>query len=530
MTARRPQDGPARENGDQGRPASHRAAEQGRGVETGRLTALQSVAGNAAVVQMLHRAGHGWVHEQHQHGAGCGHQQAVQRSAVHDVLKAPGRPLDEATRTDMESRLGADFSDVRIHDDAAARASAGEVGAHAYTSGSHVVIGDGGADKHTLAHELTHVIQQRQGPVAGTDNGSGLKVSDPGDRFEREAEANARRAMASSPVQRDAVEGAEGAEAVESAEAVRTAENSATLGTSSTLGTSETLGTSATVGTSETAQERTPSLGPAVVQRYHQGFLVAPGNEMVHLKVSQTGQYFMIVNEYDTTTIWGSANAAVPRYCRPTEQQDVPLTIQVGNDTLTGVYTEYEPESAFLADCSHTAEEIMHRRRLQMGQDASRIRGGAVFGGEGHNGNVREALAYAWRRGAGNGEERPNPGQAFSIIETMWDMDDADHEHASPSNESGWPYHVAAVVAVDGNDRITIEQTAGSSDAVQNQGYEGIIDIYTSGSLAGGAALPDSFHGRHGGAFSQGAVTVTLAPINEGRLRQERGARPYTAG
>ncbi|MEU2075227.1 DUF4157 domain-containing protein [Streptomyces sp. NPDC013489] len=390
MTARRPQDGPARENGDQGRPASHKAAEQGRGVETGRLTALQSVAGNPAVVQMLHRAGHGWVHEQHQHGAGCGHQQAVQRSAVHDVLRAPGRPLDEATRTDMESRLGADFSDVRIHDDAAARASAGEVGAHAYTSGSHVVIGDGGADKHTLAHELTHVIQQRQGPVAGTDNGGGLKVSDPGDRFEREAEANARRAMASSPVQRDAVGSAE---AVETSETVRTAE------------------TSETVGTSETAQERTPARGPAVVQRYHQGFLLAPGNEMVHLKVSQTGQYFMFVNEYDTTTIWGSANAAVPRYCRPTDQQDVTLTIHVGNDTLTGVYTEYEPESAFLADCSHTAEEIMHRKRLQMGQDASRISGGAVFGGEGHNGNVREALAYAARRERGTARSGRTPAR-----------------------------------------------------------------------------------------------------------------------
>jgi hypothetical protein len=54
------------------------------------------------------------------------------------------------------------------------------------------VIGDGGADRHTLAHELTHVIQQRQGPVAGADNGAGLKVSDPSDRFEREAEAKRR--------------------------------------------------------------------------------------------------------------------------------------------------------------------------------------------------------------------------------------------------------------------------------------------------------------------------------------------------
>ncbi|AYG78346.1 hypothetical protein DWB77_00453 [Streptomyces hundungensis] len=311
------------------------------------------------------------------------------------------------------------------------------------------------------------------------------RLSDPGDRFERKAEANARRAMASSPVQRDAV---------------------------------------------ETAQERTPTLGPAVVQRYHQGILRAPDHEVLNLKVSATGQYFMIVNEYDTTTIWGSTNAAAPRYCRPTEQQNVTLTLQVGNDTLTGVYTEYEPETTFLADCSHTAEEIMHRKRLLMGQDASRIRSGAVFGGDGHNGNIREAVTYAQNRGVGNGEERPDPGEAFSIIETQWDMEDADHEDASPMNESGWPYHVAAVVAMDGDDRIAIEQTVGSSDAVQHQGYEGIIDIYTSGSLAGGAALPASFHGRHGGAFSQGGVTVTLAPINQGQVRKETRTRRHMDG
>lgn len=167
------------------------------------LRAAQHGAGNAAVVQMLRRAGHSRDQEQHQHTDGCGHQQteqpAVQRSAVHDVLRSPGRPMDEATRTDMEARLGADFSDVRIHNDSAAKASAAEVGARAYTSGSHVVIGDGGNDKHTLAHELTHVIQQRQGPVAGTDNGAGLRVSDPSDRFEREAEANAGRVMAAAP-------------------------------------------------------------------------------------------------------------------------------------------------------------------------------------------------------------------------------------------------------------------------------------------------------------------------------------------
>nr|WP_223279591.1 aldo/keto reductase [Streptomyces sp. SDr-06] len=160
---------------------------------------------------MLRQSGHAWTQDQHQHTAGCGaHRhsgpsapETVQRSAVPDVLRAPGRPLDDATRTDMEARLGADFSTVRIHDDSDAKASAAEVGARAYTSGDHVVIGDGGADQHTLAHELTHVIQQRQGPVSGTDRGDGLSVSDPADRFEREAEANARRAMSGeAPVQR----------------------------------------------------------------------------------------------------------------------------------------------------------------------------------------------------------------------------------------------------------------------------------------------------------------------------------------
>ncbi|MFE0174567.1 DUF4157 domain-containing protein [Streptomyces sp. NPDC059002] len=181
------------------RPAPSRSAEAGEGTPVPGLLALQRTAGNAAIVQLLAEADHSWAQEHHQHGAGCGHQQAeespVQRSAVPDVLRAPGRPLDGAVRADMEARLGADFTGVRIHDDTAAKASAAEVGARAYTSGSHIVIGDGGADRHTLAHELTHVIQQRQGPVAGTDNGSGLSVSDPSDRFEREAEANATRVL-----------------------------------------------------------------------------------------------------------------------------------------------------------------------------------------------------------------------------------------------------------------------------------------------------------------------------------------------
>jgi Domain of unknown function (DUF4157) len=48
-----------------------------------------------------------------------------------------------------------------------------------------------------LAHELVHVQQQRHGPVSVTDTGVGVRVSDPADPFEREAEATATRVMAS---------------------------------------------------------------------------------------------------------------------------------------------------------------------------------------------------------------------------------------------------------------------------------------------------------------------------------------------
>lgn len=114
---------------------------------------------------------------------------------VRDVLRTGGRLLDGPVRQEMEGRFGEGFSSVRLHTGSAARRSAASLGARAYTSGEHVVIGEGVTDRQTLAHELTHVVQQRHGPVAGTDDGTGLKVSDPSDRFERDADATARLAM-----------------------------------------------------------------------------------------------------------------------------------------------------------------------------------------------------------------------------------------------------------------------------------------------------------------------------------------------
>lgn len=161
---------------------------------------LQRSAGNGAVAQLLEE----------------------ERSPVHDVINSGGRPLEPEVRADMESRLGHDFSDVRIHDDAAAQASAGAVNAHAYTVGSNVVFQRDTYDptstqgRTTLAHELTHVVQQRSGPVDGTSAPGGIKVSDPGDRFEREASANAERVMSGpAPVQTLAAAGPGAAPAVQ---------------------------------------------------------------------------------------------------------------------------------------------------------------------------------------------------------------------------------------------------------------------------------------------------------------------------
>jgi hypothetical protein len=48
-----------------------------------------------------------------------------------------------------------------------------------------------------LAHELTHVVQQRSGPVDGTPAAGGIQISNPSDKFEQAAESSADRVMSS---------------------------------------------------------------------------------------------------------------------------------------------------------------------------------------------------------------------------------------------------------------------------------------------------------------------------------------------
>ncbi len=95
---------------------------------------------------------------------------SVADNFLHDL--GPGQPLNPATRTFFEPRFGHDFSQVRVHADTRAAESARAVNALAYTIGRDLVFSQGqyapetSAGQKLLAHELTHVIQQRE---AGMD-------------------------------------------------------------------------------------------------------------------------------------------------------------------------------------------------------------------------------------------------------------------------------------------------------------------------------------------------------------------------
>jgi len=78
-----------------------------------------------------------------------------------------GQALDAGARGFFEPRFGQAFSDVRVHDGAAADSAARSFGARAYALGSDLVFAHGeyapgtDAGRRLLAHELTHVVQQR---------------------------------------------------------------------------------------------------------------------------------------------------------------------------------------------------------------------------------------------------------------------------------------------------------------------------------------------------------------------------------
>jgi hypothetical protein len=154
------------------------AAGQPEMLRPGAVLHLQRAAGNAGVARLL------------------GEDREVESPVKEIVGRGAGAPLEAASRERMEASFGQDFSDVRVHTGGSAAASARAIDAHAFTVGNEIVLGDGqtpGSPTHerTLAHELTHIVQQRSGPVDGTPAAGGISLSDPADRFEQAAESTA---------------------------------------------------------------------------------------------------------------------------------------------------------------------------------------------------------------------------------------------------------------------------------------------------------------------------------------------------
>jgi hypothetical protein len=77
-----------------------------------------------------------------------------------------GQPLPDPVRNKMESHMGSDFSDVRVHNDGESDNLNRSLSARAFTTGSDIFFSRGEYEpgsqsgQKLLAHELTHVVQQ----------------------------------------------------------------------------------------------------------------------------------------------------------------------------------------------------------------------------------------------------------------------------------------------------------------------------------------------------------------------------------
>jgi hypothetical protein len=112
--------------------------------------------------------------------------QAGESPVVQKSITAHAATLDTETRNFMEPRFGYDFSDVRIHSDGQAVEAARSLNARAFTVGNDIVFGEGqyrprtDSGRKLLAHELTHVYQQRR-PVSRDRNPAEAVASEEND-------------------------------------------------------------------------------------------------------------------------------------------------------------------------------------------------------------------------------------------------------------------------------------------------------------------------------------------------------------
>jgi Domain of unknown function (DUF4157) len=142
-----------------------------------------STVGNRALQKLV---GQGGVQRS---GTGPAALDETVARAIH-AKRGTGRPLEAGAQRDLSAAMDHDFSDVNVHTDAEADRLNRAVSAEAFTTGKDVFFREGKYDpasnegRKLIAHELTHVIQQRGAPPT-----QDLTVSDPNDASEQQASA-----------------------------------------------------------------------------------------------------------------------------------------------------------------------------------------------------------------------------------------------------------------------------------------------------------------------------------------------------
>ncbi|BAY81537.1 hypothetical protein NIES267_10140 [Calothrix parasitica NIES-267] len=113
-------------------------------------------------------------------GKGDRQQQTQTSSSLESRLgssKGGGSPLPDSVRGFMEPRFGADFGNVRVHNDSSTVQMNKELGAQAFAHGNDIYYGAGKSpgNNELTAHELTHTIQQTGGKLQRKANKLRLK-------------------------------------------------------------------------------------------------------------------------------------------------------------------------------------------------------------------------------------------------------------------------------------------------------------------------------------------------------------------
>ncbi|MFD9561351.1 DUF4157 domain-containing protein [Streptomyces sp. NPDC059994] len=145
--------------------------------------------GNRVVARLLKE-------ERHTHGAGCGHDGVedstakAQSALIASAIRSESSQIPDPLRGKAESFFGNDFSRGRFHDGPVAQRAIEAMGARALTIDNHVFLPPPGArDMALIGHEFSHLNKNLNGErETGTDNGAGLKVTNPNQPSERTAD------------------------------------------------------------------------------------------------------------------------------------------------------------------------------------------------------------------------------------------------------------------------------------------------------------------------------------------------------